>query len=81
VALAKLCDRKNALAAPDMLNDRALPFFEEHEGPSCGPLRIKYYNEDRVHSGKYWFGKTPMQTFLGPMLLFKTKPISERSQK
>lgn len=25
---------------------------------------IKYYNEERPHSGKYCFGKTPMQTFI-----------------
>ena len=29
VAMAKLYDRKNALVAADMLNDRVLPFFEE----------------------------------------------------
>src|SRR5690242_18004282 len=33
VALAKMYDRKNALVAADMLNDRVLPFFEEHEAP------------------------------------------------
>src|SRR6185437_13168051 len=31
VAFAKLYDRKNALVAADMLNDRVLPFFEEQE--------------------------------------------------
>lgn len=31
VAFAKLYDRKNALVAADLLNDRVLPFFEEHE--------------------------------------------------
>jgi Winged helix-turn helix/Integrase core domain len=30
VAFAKLYDRKNAITAADTLNDRALPFFEEH---------------------------------------------------
>ena len=25
---------------------------------------LKYYNEDRTHSGKYCYGKTPKQTFL-----------------
>ena len=25
---------------------------------------LKYYNEDRPHSGKYCYGKTPKQTFL-----------------
>ena len=31
VAFAKLYDRKNALIAADMLNDRVLPFYEEHD--------------------------------------------------
>jgi transposase InsO family protein len=33
VAFAKLYDRKNALVAADMLNDRVLPFFQCHEIP------------------------------------------------
>ena len=33
VADAKLYDRKNALVAADLLNDRVLPFFEEHQIP------------------------------------------------
>ena len=33
VAFAKLYDRKNALVAADMLNDRVLPFFERHDLP------------------------------------------------
>src|SRR4249919_4012777 len=33
VAMVKLYDRKNALTAADMLNDRVLPFFEEHAVP------------------------------------------------
>jgi transposase InsO family protein len=31
VAFAKLYDRKSPLTAADLLNDRVLPFFEEHE--------------------------------------------------
>jgi hypothetical protein len=33
IAFAKLYDRKNALVAADLLNDRVLPFFEEHQIP------------------------------------------------
>jgi transposase InsO family protein len=33
VAFAKLYDRKNALVAADLLNDRVLPFFEENDVP------------------------------------------------
>ena len=29
--LSKLYDRKNALVAADMLNDRVIPFFEQHD--------------------------------------------------
>src|SRR5690606_12562102 len=31
VAFTKLYDRKNALVAADMLNDRVVPFYEEHD--------------------------------------------------
>jgi transposase InsO family protein len=138
VAFAKLYDRKNALVAADMLNDRVLPFYEEQDVPVlriltdrgteyCGSRDtheyqlylalenvdhtrtkakspqtngicerfhrtiqdefysvafrkklyqtleelqadldswLREYNEERSHSGKYCFGKTPMQTFL-----------------
>ncbi len=33
VVFVKLYDRKNALVAADLLNDRVLPFFEEHNIP------------------------------------------------
>jgi len=33
VGLAKLYDRKNALVAADMLNDKVLPFFDEQDVP------------------------------------------------
>ncbi len=33
VGFAKLYDRKNALVAAEMLNDRIVPFFEEHQIP------------------------------------------------
>jgi hypothetical protein len=36
VAFAKLYDRKNALVAADMLNDRVLPFYEENDVPLLG---------------------------------------------
>jgi transposase InsO family protein len=138
VAHVKLYDRKNALVAADMLNDKVLPWFEAQEVPLlrvltdrgseyCGNLEhheyelylavenidhtrtkakspqtngicerfhrtmleefyrvafrkklytsieelqkdadewITEYNCDRPHTGKYCFGKTPMQTFI-----------------
>ncbi len=33
VAFAKLYDRKNALVAADVMNDRVLPFYEEQQVP------------------------------------------------
>ena len=33
VAFAKVYDRKNAITAADILNDRILPFFEEQQIP------------------------------------------------
>jgi transposase InsO family protein len=138
LAFAKLYDRKNAITAADMLNDRVLPFFEEHGIPLlrvltdrgseyCGNREdqeyelyldlknidhsktkakspqtngicerfhrtiqnefyasafrrklysnleqlqtdvdawMESYNAERTHSGKYCYGKTPLQTFI-----------------
>ena len=149
VASVKLYDRKNALVAADMLNDRVVPFFEEQEVPLlriltdrgtefCGNREhheyqlylalenidhsktkayspqtngicerfhrtmqdefysiafrkrlyasleslqadvdawIHEYNEVRPHSGKYCFGKTPMQTFLDAKHLSDEKQL------
>src|SRR6185437_5266525 len=149
VAFAKLYDRKNALVAADMLNDRVLPFFEEQDvwllriltdrgTEYCGQREhheyqlylavenvdhsrtktkrpqtngicerfhktiqdefysvafrkklyssleqlqadldswLQEYNEHRPHSGKYCFGKTPMQTFLDSRHLAHEKEL------
>jgi transposase InsO family protein len=154
VAFAKLYDRKSALVAADILNDRVLPFFEQHDVPLlriltdrgteyCGKQEhheyqlylgienidhsktrarspqsngicerfhktvldefyriafrrkiynnldelqadldtwIKQYNEERVHSGKYCFGKTPMQTFLDSIPLVNEKMLNNNLQ-
>lgn len=149
VAMVKLYDRKNALVAADILNDRVLPFFEE-EGVRllrmltdrgseyCGNLEhheyqlflavedidhtrtkarspqtngicerfhrtmldefyrvvfrkklyesleelqkdadewIEQYNRERTHSGKYCYGKTPMETFQSAKHLAEEKMI------
>jgi transposase InsO family protein len=151
VATAKLYDRKNALIAADTLNDRVLPFFEQHginllrvltdRGTEyCGArehheyelylaledidhsktkakspqtngicerlhrtmqeefyaitfrkkiyntldelqadldLWLEEYNNQRTHSGKYCFGRTPMQTFLETVPLAKQKMLQD----
>ncbi|PPL00341.1 IS481 family transposase [Parapedobacter indicus] len=144
VAFTKLYDRKNALVAADMLNDRVVPFYEEHDlrllrvltdrgTEYCGAREhheyqlylaiedidhsktkakspqtngicerfhrtvqeefyavafrkkvyrgidelqhdldkwMAYYNNERTHTGKYCYGKTPMQTFV------QSKPLA-----
>lgn len=151
VAFTKLYDRKNAITAADMLNDKVLPFFEENQIPLlrvltdrgteyCGKREyheyalyltlegidhsktkvrspqsngicerfhrtiqdefyaiafrkklyssieqlqtdldewMRFYNEDRTHSGKYCFGKTPLQTFRDSLPLAKEKMLNE----
>lgn len=154
VAFAKVYDRKNALVAADILNDRVLPFFEAHDIPLlriltdrgteyCGKredheyqlylniedidhtktktrspqtngicerfhktilqefyqiafrkkvynsldelqedldIWIKQFNEQRTHTGKYCFGKTPMQTFQNALPLAKEKQLNNIKQ-
>jgi len=149
VAFAKLYDRKHAITAADTLNDRVLPFFEDHKVPLlrvltdrgseyCGNREtheyalyldlenidhtrtkvrspqtngicerfhqtiknefyasafrrklyhsmeqlqedvdnwIEQYNRERTHSGKYCYGKTPMQTFIESVHLAHEKQL------
>jgi transposase InsO family protein len=151
VAFTKLYDRKNAITAADMLNDKILPFFEEHQIPLlriltdrgteyCGKREhhefelylslegiehsktkarspqtngicerfhrtiqdefyaiafrkkiynsleemqkdldewMVYYNQERTHTGKYCFGKTPHQTFQDSLSLAKEKMLNQ----
>ena len=41
---------------------------------------IKYYNDERPHSGRYCYGKTPMQTFNDSKQLAKQKMIDQLVQ-
>jgi transposase InsO family protein len=149
VAVVKLYDRKHAITAADLLNDRVLPFFEEHGVPLlriltdrgseyCGNRErheyvlyldleniehtrtktkspqtngicerfhqtiqnefyasafrrklyrsldelqvdvdawLEGYNTERTHSGKYCYGKTPMQTFTDSVHLAVEKQL------
>ena len=149
VAFAKVYDRKTALVAADLLNDRVLPFYEEQglpllriltdrgtefkgkrehheyelyldiEGIEHSKTQIRspqsngicerlhrtmqeefyavafrkklygslpqlqkdldewmdYYNQERTHSGRYCFGKTPMQTFFDSRSLATDKML------
>lgn len=151
VAFAKVYDRKHALVAADMLNDKVLPFFEEqgipllriltdrgtefcgsrehHEYelylaiedidhsktkakhpqtngicerfhrtmqdefyavtfrkkiyPSVQQLQtdldawLEDYNQNRTHSGKYCYGRTPLQTFIESLPLAKEKMLDQ----
>ena len=38
---------------------------------------MEYYNTERTHSGRYCFGKTPMQTFVESIPLAKEKRLDE----
>ena len=150
VAFAKVYDRKNALVAADMLNDKVLPFYQEQKidllriltdrgTEYCGAREhheyelylsiedidhtkikakspqtngicerfhrtmqeefysiafrkkiyngleemqqdidqwIELYNNERAHSGRYCFGKTPMQTFIDSKDLAKAKDLN-----
>jgi len=150
VAFAKLYDRKSALTAADLLNDRVVPFYDAQEVKLCRMLTdrgteycgnpehheyelylaiedvdhsrtktkspqtngiverfhktvldefyrvafrkriygsiaelqadldawVRSYNEDRLHQGRWCFGKTPMQTFLDAIPLAQEKMIA-----
>lgn len=151
VALAKLYDRKHAITAADMINDRVLPFYEAHGIPLlriltdrgseyCGNREhheyelyldieniehtrtkvkspqtngicerfhqtiqnefyanafrrkiyhsldelqqdvdawIEHYNSQRAHSGKYCFGKTPLETLQNSIHLALEKQLDQ----
>ena len=38
---------------------------------------MKYYNLERTHSGRYCYGKTPMQTFQESLILARQKMIGQ----
>jgi transposase InsO family protein len=152
VAFAKLYLQKHAITAADLLNDRVLPFFEEHGIPLlriltdrgteyCGKKEqheyqlylaiedvdhtrtktkspqtngicerchktmldefyqiafrkkiyrnldelqddldawLDKYNQERPHSGRYCYGKTPMQTFEDSLPLAKDKMLDNK---
>lgn len=153
VAFAKLYTSKHAITSADVLNDKVLPFFDQHEIPLlrvltdrgtefngrpenheyelylqiegidhsktkvrhpqsngiCERLHrtmqdefyaitfrkklykeldqlqtdldewLAYYNQERPHSGRYCFGKTPMQTFIESITLAKQKLLNQTS--
>ncbi len=37
---------------------------------------LRYYNEERVHQGRWCYGRTPLQTFLETMPLAKEKVLA-----
>lgn len=150
VAFIKVYDRKNALVAADMLNDKVLPFYQDQQidllriltdrgTEYCGAREhheyqlylsiedidhtrtkakspqtngicerfhrtmqdefyaiafrkkiyssleqlqqdidqwLQFYNNERAHSGRYCFGKTPMQTFVDSKSLAQAKDVT-----
>jgi transposase InsO family protein len=155
VAFAKLYTSKHAITSADILNDRVLPFFEQHGIPLlriltdrgtefkgrpehheyelylnlegiehsktqvrhpqsngiCERLHrtmqeefyaiafrkklydnlellqqdldewIQYYNSERPHSGRYCYGKTPMETFIESLPLATDKLVGEKLER
>jgi hypothetical protein len=69
-AYCKLYDRKNALAAADMLNDAVVPFFDSHELPLLRVLT------DRVAAGIAGTGNTTSMPYI-----WKLKPLTTQEQK
>jgi len=154
IAFAKLYTSKHAITCADILNDRVIPFFEEHQIPLlrvltdrgteyngkrenyeyelyltlesiehsrtqvrhpqsngiCERLHrtmqeefyaiafrkklydnlellqqdldewLNFYNNDRPHSGRFCFGKTPIQTFMESLPLAKEKLLDEKHE-
>jgi len=154
VAFTKLYDRKNALVAAEMLNDKVVPFYEQHDlrllrvltdrgteycgareqheyqlylaiedidhtktkakSPQTNGICERFhrtiqdefyaiafrkkiyrgiaelqadldrwmynYNNERTHSGKYCFGKTPMQTFIDSIPMAQEKLLERLSE-
>jgi len=154
VAFTKLYDRKNALVAAEMLNDKVVPFFEQHDlrllrvltdrgteycgsrdqheyqlylaiedidhsktkakSPQTNGICERFhrtiqdefyaiafrkkiyrsiaelqadldkwmlnYNNERTHSGKYCFGKTPMQTFIDSIPMAQQKLLERLAE-
>lgn len=42
---------------------------------------MNYYNNERPHSGRYCFGKTPMQTFIESLSLAKEKMLNQNVEE
>jgi len=154
VAFTKLYDRKNALVAAEMLNDKVVPFYEQHnlrllriltdrgteycgareqhefqlylaiedidhtktkaKSPQTNGICERFhrtiqdefyaiafrkkiyrsiaelqadldrwmynYNNERTHSGKYCFGKTPMQTFIDSIPMAQEKLLERLAE-
>ena len=41
---------------------------------------LNFYNQERVHSGRYCYGKTPLQTFLDSRHLAQEKQLGLLAQ-
>ena len=154
VAFTKLYDRKNALVAAEMLNDKVVPFYEQHDlrllrvltdrgteycgvreqheyqlylaiedidhtktkakSPQTNGICERFhrtiqdefyaiafrkkiyrsiaelqadldrwmynYNNERTHSGKYCFGKAPMQTFIDSIPMAQEKLLERLAE-
>ena len=67
VAFAKLYDRKTPITAAELLNDRVIPFFDEHEIPLCRVLTdrgTEYYaaTPSTTSTSSTWRSRTSTST-------------------
>jgi hypothetical protein len=56
VSLAKLYDRKTPIMAADLLNDRVLPFFEEHDVKLLHVLTDRGFSMSTSTDGVFYVG-------------------------
>jgi hypothetical protein len=65
-----------------MLNEFYRIAFRKKLYASLGELQtdlnewLRYYNEERIHQGRWCYGRTPMQTFRDTIPLAKEKVLA-----
>lgn len=65
-----------------VLNEFYRIVFRKKISPSLGELQadlerwLREYNEERPHQGRWWYGRTPMQTFIDTSPLAKEKALA-----
>jgi len=73
-----ICERFNKTVLDEFyrIASRKKIYNTLHQLQADLDIWLKEYNEQRPHSGKYCFGKTPMQTFIDSIPLAKEKMLN-----